>query len=345
MLRRNLVVCALLASVGGGEVAAQDGTLADLFEKVRDSVVVVLTKQHEVSGPAPGGLTSTGSLGSGVVISADGKILTAAHVVQTADEVGVRFRNGETLPAKILSSAPSADVALIQVTQKLPQPAAVVPIGDSDAVRTGDQVFVVGAPFGISHTLTVGHISARRAPRSAQGLLGETELFQTDAAINQGNSGGPMFNMKGEVIGVVSHIISRSGGFEGLGFAVTAKTARALLIDQSGFWSGMEGYRLDEDMARVFNVPQGAGILVQRVAEGSPAARAGIRPGTYRAVIEDEELLLGGDIILSAMGINIGEADSYDRIYKLLSALKPGDVATVIVLRDGAQKTLKVTLP
>lgn len=345
MLRRHVIVCALLATLGMGEMPAQEKPLADIFDGVCDSVVVVLTKQHEVSGDAPGNFASTGSLGSGVVISSDGKILTAAHVVQTADEAAVRFRNGETMPAKILATAPSADVALIQVTLPMPKTAKVVPIGNSDAVRTGDEIFVVGAPFGIGHTLTVGHISARRTPRSVDGMLLQTELFQTDAAINQGNSGGPMFNMKGEVIGVVSHIITRSGGFEGLGFAVTAKTAKALLIDQMGFWSGMEGFLLEGDMARIFNIPQAAGILVQRVAENSPAAKAGLRPGTYRAVIEEEPILLGGDIILNAMGVTIGEQNAYDRIYKLLSDLRTGDVATVTILRDGQQKKLTVALP
>ncbi len=344
MLKRTILILTVLVSLGAPPLLAQGESLSDVFDRVSGSVVIVVTKQRELTDQGPGKLVSTGGLGSGVVISADGKILTAAHVVQAADEVKVQLRNGDMLAAKILSSAPSADVALIQLTEKPSAPPVVAVIGDSGAVRVGEEVFVVGAPFGIGHTLTVGHISARRSPKSVEGLLGQTELFQTDAAINQGNSGGPMFNMKGEVIGIVSHIISHSGGFEGLGFAVTSKTARTLLIDQAGFWTGMEGFLLEGDMAHAFNVPQGAGILVQRVAENSPAQKAGLRPGIYRAVIEEEEILLGGDVILSAMGISISEEKAYDKIYKLMSGLRPGEAATVTVLRDGERKTLSVPL-
>ncbi len=344
MLKRTMILSTVLLFLGAPPPLAQGESLSDVFARVSDSVVIVIVREHELPPRGEGQPVSTGGLGSGVVISADGKILTAAHVIQAADEVQVRFRNGDTVPAKILSSAQSADVALIQLTGTPPKPPAVAPMGDSGAVRVGDEVFVVGAPFGIGHTLTVGHVSARRAPRNVEGLLGQMELFQTDAAINQGNSGGPMFNMKGEVIGIVSHIISRSGGFEGLGFAVTSKTASTLLIDRAGFWTGMEGFLLEGDMARIFNVPQATAILVQRVAEKSPAAKAGLRPGTYRAVIEDEEILLGGDVILGAMGIPLSETKAYDKIYTLLSGLKPGESATVTVLRDGERKTLSVPL-
>jgi S1-C subfamily serine protease len=343
MRKPVMPVLLVLASLCTPVVRAQEASLSDVFQRVSDSVVIVVVKEHEMSGRA-GEVVSTGGLGSGVVISADGKILTAAHVVQAADEVGVQFRDGGKAKARILASAQAADVALIQITDPLPGQPTVAPIGDSEAVRVGDQVFVVGAPFGIGHTLTVGHVSARRSPRMVEGLLGQTELFQTDAAINQGNSGGPMFNMKGEVIGIVSHIISRTGGFEGLGFAVTSQTAKTLLIDRAGFWTGIDGFLLEGDFAKVFNLPQGVGLLVQRVAKDSPAEKAGLRPGRYRAVIEDEEILLGGDVILGAMGIAISEEKAYDKIYTLLSGLKPGEAATVTVLRDGERKTLSVPL-
>lgn len=129
-----------------------------------------------------------------------------------------------------------------------------------------------------------------------------------------------------------------------MGFAVTSNTARTLLIERQGFWSGMDGYLISGDMARIFNVPQAAGILVQRVAENSPASRAGLRAGIYHAQIEGEELLLGGDIILSAMGIAMGEEKSYDRIYQLMSGLRSGEVVQVVVLREGQQKTLNVSV-
>ena len=166
-----------------------------------------------------------------MLISKDGKVLTAAHVVQTADTVSVEFPNGEIVKAKVVSSEPPADIALLQL-ERVPASAVVAKLGDSDQVGVADQIFVVGAPYGISHTLTVGHISARRTPGGEQSELGLAEFFQTDAAVNQGNFGGPMFNMNGEVIGIVSHILSQSGGFEGLGFAVRWLGSRSRAISR-----------------------------------------------------------------------------------------------------------------
>jgi serine protease Do len=161
------------------------------------------------------------------------------------------------------------------------------------------------------------------------------EFFQTDAAINGGNSGSPMFNWKGEVIGIVSNLLSRSGGFEGIGFAATSKMAR-LLLEQKPFWSGMEGMLVQGALARLLNLPQPAGFLVQRVAEESPGWRLGIRSCTLRASIEGNDLLLGGDIILSVNGLEVLEGDaSLDHIYENLSNQKPGEKVVVRVLRGG----------
>src|SRR2546428_13848763 len=224
-----------------------------------------------------GSPVSVGGLGSGVLISPDGKILTAAPVVQTADAIEVEFLTGEPLRAPVLSSEPSADVALLQL-EKAPRGPFVAKIGDSDSVEIGAPVFVVGAPLGASHTLTVGYISARRKPNATLSGMSRAEFFQTDAAINQGNSGGPLFNMQGEVIGIVSYILSHSGGSEGLGFAVTSKVARQLL-EQKSFWSGVSGYMLSGDLAQGFNVPPpGGGPPGAAVAAGSPAPRP--RPQT-----------------------------------------------------------------
>jgi S1-C subfamily serine protease len=176
--------------------------------------------------------------------------------------------------------------------------------------------------------------------------MSRSEFFQTDAAINEGNSGGPMFNMHGEVIGIVSHIVSRSGGFEGLGFVVTSNLARKLLLERSPFWSGMEGFLLSGEMAKIFNVPQPAGLLVQRIAPHSPASQLGLRPGTLAAVIEGEPLVVGGDIILEVQGVPfIPDGSSYTVIRERLTSLKPGDKITVLVLRDGRKEELTAKLP
>jgi S1-C subfamily serine protease len=191
--------------------------------------------------------------------------------------------------------------------------------------------------MGISHTLTVGYISARRTPNATFGGIAPTEFFQTDAAINQGNSGGPMFNMKGEVIGIVSHIVSRSGGSEGLGFVVTSNMARRLLFDEVSVWSGLEGYLLTGDLARAFNIPLwGSGLLVQRVAEGSTAERLGLQGGSLPARIGDEILLLGGDVILAVDGIGFGDPRAYENIRRhLIEARTGGSGLHVTVLRAG----------
>jgi S1-C subfamily serine protease len=210
-------------------------------------------------------------------------------------------------------------------------------LGDSDAVDVGDQIFVVGAPLGMGHTLTVGHVSARRAPNATFGSLASAELFQTDAAINQGNSGGPMFNLDGEVIGIVSHIVSRSGGSEGLGFAVTSNAARTLVIDEPSVWTGLEGFLLTEVFAEAFNLPQGtAGLLVQRVADGSPAQRFGLRAGSVPIAVGDNRLLIGGDIILAVEGISLGTVDAYESIRRrLIERRAGGEQIRVTVLRRG----------
>jgi S1-C subfamily serine protease len=328
----SLILSVLLT---GDTTEANAQRLRDTFRTVRRSVVVVRIIEKNVSPlPRQGMVSSTGQA-SGVLISDDGKVLTAAHVVQAVDKVFVEFVDGQMVTARVISSATNADVALLQL-DSVPKGVAPARLGDSDQVEVGDKVFVVGSPYGLSSTLTVGYVSGRAVPRSRLVNMSAWEFFQTDAAINGGNSGGPMFNWKGEVIGIVSNILSQSGGFEGIGFAATSKMARLLLLEHKPFWSGIEGILVQGDLARVLNLPQPAGFLVQRVAEGSPGWRLGLRPGTLHAPIEGSHLLLGGDIILSVNGIDILEGDaSMDSIYKILSSLKPGERIVARVLRAG----------
>jgi S1-C subfamily serine protease len=283
-------------------------------------------------------------VGSGVLISPDGKILTAAHVVETASAIDVRFLGGEIVKATVLSSEQTLDVAVLQL-ERPPKDAIVAAIGESDEVSVGDHVFVVGAPLGISHTLTVGYVSGRRRTNATFSGMSATEYFQTDAAINQGNSGGPLFNMQGEVIGIVSHILSHSGGSEGIGFAVTSKMARELL-EKKSFWAGVDGYMLSGRLAQVLNVPPpGVGLLVQRVASGSPAEHLGLKGGTTRATIWGEELVVGGDIVLTAAGIPLAASNSLTLIRERLTSLAPGESMTLTVLRGGTTVTLSMPLP
>jgi serine protease Do len=318
-------------------------SLSEVFKRVDDAVVVVHTSERMVTPDSNRTPVGMKGIGSGVLVEG-GKVLTAAHVVQTADAVAVEFPGEVRIRARVIASDPAADLALLQL-ERVPTDATTAKLGNSDKAEVGDQVFVVGAPFGISHTLTVGHVSARRKSNITSAGMVETELFQTDAAINRGNSGGPMFNMSGEVIGIVSHIVSTTGGSEGLGFVVTSNVARDLLFDRPSGWSGIEGYLLRGDLGRAFNIPApGVGLLVQRVAAGSPAERLGVRGGSVTAQIEEDELVIGGDILLTVQGVALGGADAYENIRRRLSAIPPGGSLRLAVLRRGEVVELSGTV-
>lgn len=201
---------------------------------------------------------------------------------------------------------------------------------------------MVGSPYGLSRTLTAGHVSGRHTLNKRSENTTAVEFLQTDAAINSGNSGSPIFNLDGEVMGIVSNIMSRSGGSEGLAFAATSNTARRLLLEQKPFWFGIEGLLVDGDFARALNLPQPAGVLVQRVAEGSIAWRWGIHAGRLRANVEGEQLILGGDIILRVNGVSVEHSGSYDEIYASFSRLKPGENLVISVFRQGQIANLTI---
>ena len=307
----------------------------DLFKQVHPSVVVLHTFESVPTRDSASNrqMASVQGLGSGVLISDDGKILTAAHVVHLSDSIHVEFTDGSKTLAKVLASDPAADIALLKI-EKIPRDAVIAPLGNSETVEVGDDIFIIGAPYGISHTLTVGNISGHRTSNASE-IFQQAEFFQTDAAINQGNSGGPMFNLKGEVIGIVSHILSKSGGFEGLGFAVTVNTARNLLLDNKGVWTGMEGKILAGDIAKLFNVPQDAGLLVERVAQDSPAAKAGLQGGNINAIINNTKYFVGGDIILHVDNVQIDTGKNLNIIRKNLKMKRSNEKTRISILRSG----------
>ena len=202
-------------------------------------------------------------------------------------------------------------------------------------MRVGDPVIVVGAPYGLSYALSVGHISARWAPNTVYPTMPLAEFFQTDAVINTGNSGGPMFNMKGQVIGIVSHNISKSGGSEGLGFVVTLNTAKQLLLEKKSFWSGLEGFQLTDQLADVLNVPgRQTGFLVKTVAKDSPGDRIGLRGATMLVTIGGQSVPLGGDIVLSVEGMP-ATAANLAKIREGMNRLASGAPFKVTILRAG----------
>jgi serine protease Do len=326
--------------------------LRDSFRRVSQSVVTVRTKRVEVAPSPNEPVTIIDGLGSGVLISNDGKILTAAHVVQTVDVATVEFPDGREIMAHVIGSDIRSDVALLQLNE-IPRGVAPATLGDSDKVEVGDQVFVIGAPYGISQTLSVGHLSGRHRLNGNTDGMTSVEFLQTDAAINGGNSGGPMFDMDGNLIGIVSSIMTHSGGSEGMAFATAANTAKRLLLERKPFWSGIDGLVVTGDLAKALNLPQAAGVLVQRIGDGSIGSRLGINPGTLRVTIQGADILLGGDVILSVNNVGVVDPRSvqspgsftsdqnYEKIYNSVAALQPGDALVVTVLREG--KVLKLT--
>lgn len=319
-------------------------SLHNVFQQVNPTVVVIHIDNKKLNSQQNSDKNiNKKNVGSGVVISNDGKIMTASHLVHSADSINVEFLNGNIIPARVLSSVSHADVALIQL-EHLPKNLLVAPLGNSDNALIGDEIFVIGAPYGYSHTVSKGIISARYKPGEIDSELEKTELLQTDAAINQGNSGGPMFNEKGEVIAIVSHIISHSGGNEGLGFAVTSNMSKKLLLEDKPVWSGLDGIIISK-LARVLNVPQPAGYLVQHVAQNSLASRMGIQGGSIPTRIYNTQFLLGGDIIIELLDIRIeNNAEIFEHIRNKLTSLKQGDKVTAKILRSGKIITLSTQI-
>ena len=334
---KPLLVVPLLALVAAPIPPAEAQSVAPIFKRVNPTVVIIRARWKEVGGSGQVGRVD--EVGSGVLVSPDGKVITAAHVVQTADEITAEFLGGEVVTARVTASEPEADVSLLQL-DRVPAKAMAARFGDSDRADVGDQVFIIGAPYGIAHTLSVGYITARHKPNTVYSEMALAEFFQTDAAINPGNSGGPMFNMTGEVIGIASHNISKSGGSEGLGFVVTINMARRLLLEQRSFWSGMSGVIIGGRVAHALSLPQAVGLMVQQVAADSPAAHVGLRPGLIPATIEGKPYLLGGDIILAVQGREIG-SETYEALQTRLRSLPSGSIITVVVLREGRPVTLQ----
>ncbi len=311
---------------------------ADLYEKHSASVVTVYTASVQVNG---GQSRTSQGVGSGVLIE-NNQILTAAHVVDDAKIIEVQFTDGTRIKADIVSSVQASDVALLQLHNTPPNP-VVATLANSDETRVGSQVFIIGSPFGISQTLSVGHLSGRMN-RGLMAAGTPIEFLQTDTAINTGNSGGPMFNSSGEVIGIVSFILSKSGGFDGIGFATAINTAKQALLNSSGVLAGFEGVILNERTAKALNFPQ-AGLLVQRVVADSVADKAGLQPGTLRADIEGQAMLLGGDLILEINGLVCNTPHDFELVQQSTIELQEDETYAIKVFRNGDVVELIAGLP
>jgi len=265
--------------------------------------------------------------GSGFIIAPDGLILTNHHVVGEADKVTVRLEDGREFDAKVIGSDQPADVALIRIDAKdLP----FLEPGDSDQLQAGDWVLAVGNPFGLSHTLTAGIVSAKG--RSGMGITDYENFIQTDAAINPGNSGGPLVDLDGKVVGMNTAIFSRSGGYMGIGFAIPInmiQQIRKQLETHGSVVRGQLGVYIQDltpDLAESFGLKDAKGILVSRILEDSPAAKAGIRQG---------------DILVKMDNQPVGELNKFRN---RIAMTAPGTVIRLEVLRDGKPQQIKVTI-
>jgi serine protease Do len=312
-------------------VSASTPDYATLYATHSASVVTVHTLSMAKNGGQP-----TSGLGSGFLVDRE-RILTAAHVVGAADLIRIQFHDGAQIPAVVLSSIESSDVALLKLVRAHPAP-VVATLGDSDKARIGEPVFIIGSPFGLSQTLSIGHLSGRME----RGLVaGGTPIvfLQTDTAINSGNSGGPMFNASGEVIGIVSFILSKGGGFDGIGFATSSNTAEEALLNSSALLAGFEGVFLDESLASLLNVPQ-TGILVQRVVNDSIAQKAGLRAGTVPSQIGGQNLRLGGDVILEINGLVCRSPHDFQALSEVSPTLNTDNTYSLLIFREG--KTMEL---
>jgi len=314
-------------------------TFADLVEELSASVAQVDAKEWIVRGTDDREVVVLANQGSGVLISSDGKMLTVAHLVQSADEIQVQSGRSDPIRARVLASEPAADIALLQL-ERVPDGMRPARLGDSDSVSLGEQVLVMGMPQGIGPTATIGHLSGRHRPVTPFGFFDSVDFVRTDAFVAEGSSGAPLFNKEGLVIGIATGVQIKGEQIRGLGFAVTSNTIKAHLLDRKSLWSGMICHWIDGDLARALNIPQASGLLVERIASHSPASRLKLRAGAAPARVGDEEFILGGDIILEMQGVSLAEERGYQRARQALSELRPGDEIRVRILRAGSQLEL-----
>jgi serine protease Do len=267
-----------------------------VYKNALPSVVTIYTSKTVVQSEQE---MQQGGIGSGVLVSPQFHVLTAAHVLKGAEEILVKTHDGKMHPAEFLFSEAGADIALIRL-QKPVQGLVHAELGDSDRLVVGQAVYAIGSPYGLESSFSVGHVSGfRDFGRFYDGTI-PAKFIQTDAAINSGNSGGPILNSNGEVIGIASRILSVSGGFQGIGFVVPINTAKALLSLKNRFWLGIEGIYLNEEgIAKLMNRELKGGLLIERVAKGSPADQAGLRGGSVPARLLNRDFLLGGDLVIS----------------------------------------------
>ena len=367
---RPFIALAAAALLGGGvalggafALGAIDGTTTTVVEQAvpaetgatvpaAASSRLTVNQIYKRSGPGVVQITSTTTggqaQGSGFVIDKAGHIVTNYHVIEGATKIEVRFSNDDTLKATLVGSDPSTDVALLAV-DAASGALTPLPLGDSDRAEVGDTVVAIGNPFGLERTVTSGIVSALQRAVTAPNGFTIDHVIQTDAPINHGNSGGPLLNTRGEVIGVNSQIETGGSGDGnvGIGFAVPSNTVKTVIAQllKSGkvehAYLGVAARPLNEELARSFRLPVDTGLIVETVTPGSGAANAGLKAGDQQTVIAGQSYRMGGDVIVGADGKRVAAIED---LRDVIAAHRPGDQIELNIYRDGKQKTVTVTL-
>jgi S1-C subfamily serine protease len=310
--------------------------LSLLFERISPSVVSIQAMKINKARPHRRFETV---VGSGVIIDKDGQVLTNAHVVDSAAGLSVTLDNGERLQARVMGLDPVLDIALLRTETRAPLP--IARLGDSAALKVGDEVVAVGNPVGLDQTMTRGIVSGLN--RLLPGVS-DQPMIQTDAPINPGNSGGPLVDRCGNVIGINTFI---SEDAQSIGFAVPINAAKAVLRDLREVgrvirpWLGIQGRAIDGKLGGIIRVPVTAGYLVEIVYDGSPADKAGVRGGNLSVVVQGDEYLLGGDIITTIQGTPIR---SHNDFLQKVKTLKPGQRIRLTISREGQPRELSLTV-
>ena len=324
-------------------VSADEKINIDVFEKVHPAVVNIATTTLGMNFWME--IIPRQGQGSGFVIDNHGYIMTNNHVVANAQKIIVTMADGEKIQATLVGRDPGSDLAVIRISPG--EVNAVARLGDSDSVRPGQKAIAIGNPFGLSHTLTTGIVSAlKRSIRTEDGNQID-DLIQTDAAINPGNSGGPLLNSNGEVIGINTAIFSVSGGYQGIGFAIPINLARdvATQLITAGKvarpWLGISGISITRNLSEGLGLRVQEGVMVVQVIRGSPAHQARLRGGNREVAIGGVRFRLGGDIITA---IDDTRVSGMEQLVRRVNKMRVGQTLTLNILRDGLHQEISVLL-
>jgi len=315
----------------------------EIYERAASGVVQITSTSGNI-----GGASQQQALGSGFVIDKAGRIVTNYHVIQGADKIRVSFSNRDTVEAQLVGSDPSTDLAVLQVDTGA-SALTPLPLGDSDKVEVGDPVVAIGNPFGLDRTATSGIVSALQRLITAPNSFTIDHVIQTDAPINHGNSGGPLLNSRGQVIGVNTQIETGgvASGNVGIGFSVPSNTVKDVIaqIVRTGrvdhAYLGIGGQAITPDVADIYNLPVSKGVLIESVRSESGAAKAGLEGGQTQVVVAGETYVLGGDIIVAFEGKQIS---SIEQLRDAIARHKPGDKVSLVIYRDAKKTSVTVTL-